>query len=968
MKKIRAGTVTAIFLLLFQIFLFSGNAQDHKPKAAPLNPEFLKYQEDVRLGKHQRFSSDGHRLGAIPTTVNLSHVKGTIDPSVVMSYASTYDLRTQGKLTSVKNQGSCGSCWAHGTMASLESYLMPSQNNNFSEQHLNANHGYDYAECDGGNAWMSAAYLLRWDGPLSETDVPYPYSSEINYSLQKHVQQVIFLPTRSSKLDNDTVKYFITTYGAVQCAYYDDDSCHNSTYKSYYYSGGTGSNHIVAVVGWDDNFSTSKFKTAPAGNGAFIAKNSWGTSFGLSGYFYISYYDTSLGYFTSFNNAESTSNYSKVYQYDTLGWVNDYGYANKIGWGANIFTAQETTQIKAVGFYLNDSNAQYQIYVYKGVTAGQPRTGTLSATKSGSKSYPGFYTVALDSAVSVSSGQRFSVVIKYTNSSYLYPVAVECPTSGYSSNASASSGQSYLSSDGSTWQDMTGIATNTNICIKAYTGSGSSGGTPTISLSQKTLNFTAITGASDTGTQTIRISNSGSGTLTWTTSKSGDSSWFSCSPSSGTNSRVISIAINPSGKSVGTYTGYLTITASGATNSPQTVTLNLTVKTPSQAQYPFGDFATPTNGSTVNSSIPVTGWALDDVGIANVKIYNSSTYVGDAIFIEGARPDVQAAYPTYPNSHKAGWGYMLLTNFLPGGGNGTYTLVAKATDKEGRVTTLGSKTIYCDNLHAVKPFGAIDTPTQGGTASGKEYVNFGWVLSPYPTYIPTNGSTIYVYVDGVSKGNAHYNNYRSDIADLFPSCYNSVGAGGYMYLDTTPYTDGIHTIQWIATSSSGQNDGIGSRYFTIQNSSSRVPETKTAATQALPVYQSLDDLADIPVDQTEKLQFKKGHPETDSVAPEQAEQNDAERASLVTIREDERLELNLKEDGNANDLHVAGYHLIGNRLEPLPIGSTLDGEKGIYYWQPSAGFVGNYRLIFVTFDASGPISQKNVHIKIIPKF
>ena len=40
----------------------------------------------------------------------------------------------------------------------------------------------------------------------------------------------------------------------------------------------------------------------------------------------------------------------------------------------------------------------------------------------------------------------------------------------------------------------------------------------------------------------------------------------------------------------------------------------------------------------------------------------------------GARSDVQAAYPTRPMSEKAGWGYMLLTNMLPGGGNGTFTL------------------------------------------------------------------------------------------------------------------------------------------------------------------------------------------------------------------------------------------------------------------------------------------------------
>jgi hypothetical protein len=59
---------------------------------------------------------------------------------------------------------------------------------------------------------------------------------------------------------------------------------------------------------------------------------------------------------------------------------------------------------------------------------------------------------------------------------------------------------------------------------------------------------------------------------------------------------------------------------------------------------PFGSFDTPIHGSTVASSIPVTGWALDDTGINSVKIYraqgNNLVYIGDATMVEGARPDV----------------------------------------------------------------------------------------------------------------------------------------------------------------------------------------------------------------------------------------------------------------------------------------------------------------------------------------
>ncbi|MCP5052518.1 MAG: hypothetical protein GY940_35445, partial [bacterium] len=235
-------------------------------------------------------------------------------------------------------------------------------------------------------------------------------------------------------------------------------------------------------------------------------------------------------------------------------------------------------------------------------------------------------------------------------------------------------------------------------------------------------------------------------------------------------------------------------------SEPSEVVAGVTGSPLAEKAPPFGSFDTPIDNLTAYGSIPVTGWALDDSGIDTVKIYrelgNQLVYIGDGGFIEGARPDVAAAYSTYPGNTKAGWGYMLLTNFLPNTGNGTFVLHAIATDVNGKTTTLGTKTIQCDNDNAVKPFGAIDTPTQGGGASGTDFVNFGWALTPQPNTIPIDGSNITVWVDGVALGNPVYNKYRSDIAALFPNYNNSNGAVGYFYLDTTGYTNSVHTIQW----------------------------------------------------------------------------------------------------------------------------------------------------------------------------
>jgi len=247
---------------------------------------------------------------------------------------------------------------------------------------------------------------------------------------------------------------------------------------------------------------------------------------------------------------------------------------------------------------------------------------------------------------------------------------------------------------------------------------------------------------------------------------------------------------------------------------------------------PFGSFDTPAiSPSNVSGSVAFTGWALSSATISSVDIWREPNpgegpnllYLGTAALIDGARPDVQLLYPNYPGSASAGWGYLILTNELPanngnvGVGNGTYNIHAIAHDFAGDSTDLGTKTIVVDNQDATVPFGAIDTPVQGGIASGASYVNFGWALTPPPKNIPTDGSTIWVYIDNLPVGRPVYNNYRVDIATLFPGYANSPGAVGYYYIDTTQLANGLHTIAWVVTDNLGAATGIGSRFFMVMN-------------------------------------------------------------------------------------------------------------------------------------------------------
>lgn len=480
---------------------------------------------------------------------------------------------------------------------------------------------------------------------------------------------------------------------------------------------------------------------------------------------------------------------------------------------------------------------------------------------------------------------------------------------------------------------------------------------PEITVSRNSLRFGADTGGNATGSQSVLIGNSGGGTLSWTVST--DAPWLGVTPASGNGDSIISISVDESGLATGTYTGSISVADDAADNSPQTIAVTLQIHTYNTTTEPFGDFSTPVQGSVVRSSIPVTGWVVDDIDVVKVEIFNGTSYIGDAVFVEGARPDVEQAYANYPKNYLAGWGYMLLTYYLPNGGNGTYTLYAKATDAEGNQVTLGSKTITCENDSAVKPFGAIDTPTQGGAASGSKFINWGWALTPQPNKIPENGSTIKVFVDGVNSGSPTYNIYREDIARLFAGYANTQGAVGYFYLDTTAYENGIHSIQWTATDTGGNTDGIGSRYFTIQNIGSndrpnkasmrprnRAPGTTPGSRlRSVPAsykgkYISFGDLQ---VDFS-PVRFHRGYSASDSVPPKKI--FPGENGSInIDIRELDRIEIHLDDQGYSTAWQ--GFQVIGNRAAVLPIGSTLDQEKGKFYWQTGHGFFGQYRLVFV---------------------
>ncbi len=434
------------------------------PLLAPLNIDFLEFVQKQPLS-----GADAGGSLIIPAPVNMDHLKGTPDPQVQnTTFPPTYDLRELGKMNpTVKTQVGF-SCWFHSVMASMESCLLPDEPRTFEAEIPNdpAYHGFN---TNGGNRYMASAILTRWDAPLFDPVEEYNYWQVGRPGdVQKHIQQVVFLPKREGPLDNGTMKWFIMNQGAVYVGVsYEQEFFNFDTNAFYRYKDSYGL-HGVTFLGWDDHFDRANFKHPPPGDGAFIARNTFGPGWGEGGYFYVSYYDISITPHAMLNNAESVDNYHGLYQHDPYGFTSSAGRHGEY-WGANVFTARDNRPLQAVGFYATDFNSQYRLYVYKHPGPGNPAGGTLAAVKTGTFTYAGYYTLELDTQVPLAAGDRFSVVIYLKNPRYRFPIAIEKPIEGYSDNAAANPGESFISADGARWDDLTDVVPGGNVCIKAYT-------------------------------------------------------------------------------------------------------------------------------------------------------------------------------------------------------------------------------------------------------------------------------------------------------------------------------------------------------------------------------------------------------------------------------------------------------------------------------------------------------------------
>ena len=184
--------------------------------------------------------------------------------------------------------------------------------------------------------------------------------------------------------------------------------------------------HLVCIVGWDDNFSKDKFLTPPPGDGAWIVKNSWGKDYGKDGYFYLSYYDHSYYSLETFEFDLTDRSFDQnglyIDQYDYMLSLANYSTTDTIEFKsdskpiymANVFTARMNVDLNSVGVSTIYPNSKVMVQFYNLGTDGdmsQAIYENLVDQKVATFEYAGFHRIDLNGAYHFNTGDRYAIVV-----------------------------------------------------------------------------------------------------------------------------------------------------------------------------------------------------------------------------------------------------------------------------------------------------------------------------------------------------------------------------------------------------------------------------------------------------------------------------------------------------------------------------------------------------------------------------
>ena len=502
---------------------------------------------------------------------------------VASSYTdSSYNSYTNNLVTNPKNQGSLGTCWAFSATSVVESNAL--KNNvgryDFSESHMiysllsagySDNAGkigkYNVSNFDGGKITFAASYYFNNYGQLLESEMPYvDEETTITSSQYKKGRNIVnvadfglanltsFSACSSTEITN--IKKKIINYGSVQASMYMDESLFKDSNNDYYMATTSNSalaNHGITIVGWDDNISKSNFTNATR-NGAWIIKNSWGTSWSNDGFFYISYDDHFI--------CKSTASF---YNVSTISFDHTYASADMVGvptfnlpstfYISSRFTKQGDfeEQIKRVSVAVGP-NLTYKVYLSKSNTLNSKSDWIQLANTTSDE-----YGIKSVNVSNITVDSDFTIIVEYDGGSS--SIFTMCNNMTETSNMEYSSGTNYYSSTGNSWSDMNSMNIQGNITscepnIYVYTDE--------VDAPESYVVINSISVSNSTATANINIKNIDTSSITYTikdASNNNVTSRFSIIPNYSSNK----ITIRSDGYTSGRFT--LLLSYNGETTS-----------------------------------------------------------------------------------------------------------------------------------------------------------------------------------------------------------------------------------------------------------------------------------------------------------------------------------------------------------------------------------------------------------------
>ena len=405
-------------------------------------------------------SQNLHPTGYIPERVspnfatNRVHLKATL--------LDKFDLREQNLVTSVKNQGYCGVCWAFASLGGIESMLLRNGfgSYDFSEQSVRTCHRYstgDEGSCRGGNYTMSMSYFSSGIGPVLDSDLPYNTNEREQCNIAPEsivtIDGMLFFPD-----DKNAIKQAIMDYGGLPASILWAENYFDKNKNSLYFPlDNYAPNHAIVIVGWDNN------KVTQAGKGAWIIKNSWGKSWGENGFGYVAYEDRHISkHVCSFNSYIVYSPSKRLYYYDKKGWNSQMGFFYNTAFGLTKYTADKRIAINSIGTYATSEGAIIKAEIYTEKKGGV-LSGYLGETEETECSYPGYYNIDLKNKVYLEKGESFYIRVKYNTPGYNRPLPIEYSDQSYL-NFEIAHDVFWMSADGDNWKQPDSY----NLCIRAY--------------------------------------------------------------------------------------------------------------------------------------------------------------------------------------------------------------------------------------------------------------------------------------------------------------------------------------------------------------------------------------------------------------------------------------------------------------------------------------------------------------------